>query len=285
MSVYRAGYTECTQQIYRSIMSMDGLDHTNKYKILSKISERLHPDERLMTPPPSPKSYCPKSTYPGGHTVPCIPPPSHFDRSPARPTFIDPTNTGHLPPKSGHLPPKNVHLPADIDCMKNLNKELRSPPYPLNNERLSPPNAEFRVSYSTRYEVLHKEQLVATSKLTRHSPYAKAMDAHLEKVAASLEEGSSSVWRPWWHSRLVLLFRKYSAQSKSFSQINACCWVMLSHADARTIYYTRAHAGTHEQNTWLNISLYILYIKMLCKIICIFENGVLAFENNIFFYY
>ena len=199
-------------------MSMEGIDHSHKYKILAKIAERLHPDERLMTPPPSPKSggYCPKSPYNPGHPVPCVPT-SHFEHSPTR-QYLD---TNPMIPKDCPIVPK------DIDNIQIGNQDVRLSPYHSNSEHGKLPNTEYRVPpppFSSRYDLARTEQF--DTKLTRHSPiyskvtdeysnvtdiYSKGTEGYSTDIKTENEmilgrpcggrgraEGdSSSVWRPW----------------------------------------------------------------------------------------
>ena len=62
MSLYRAGYRDSTKDIYQSIMSMDGIDHSIKCRILSDLANNARQQQRRVesskslssSPPPSP---------------------------------------------------------------------------------------------------------------------------------------------------------------------------------------------------------------------------------------
>lgn len=76
-SVYRAGYSECTKEMYQSIMTMEGIDHIMKCRILSNLAINCRPEEKIPSPPPSPTfsntSRSPIPSPTGGITSkPCI---------------------------------------------------------------------------------------------------------------------------------------------------------------------------------------------------------------------
>ena len=117
-----------------SIMQMEGLDHTHKHKILSSISQRVHPEDRHLSPPPSPNSAYyqkPGQGYPPNRMrrgPPPTPPHNpHFEGAlpPGHPAAPRQFNDGTLPPPSkckktlfsqpptGHrVPPTNMEVPS-----------------------------------------------------------------------------------------------------------------------------------------------------------------------------
>ena len=53
-TVYHAGYSECTKEMYQNIMTMDGLEHSTKCRILSDLGSSKRAEEKRFSPPPSP---------------------------------------------------------------------------------------------------------------------------------------------------------------------------------------------------------------------------------------
>ncbi|XP_066916657.1 transcription factor HES-2-like [Clytia hemisphaerica] len=98
-TAYRTGYQESTKNVYQSIMTMEGIDHNIKCRILSNLANSQRQDIK-HSPPPSP-TISEGSIPPSPPLTLYNPPSSHHYSTPSPPMntrLIHPSMAPTLPP-------------------------------------------------------------------------------------------------------------------------------------------------------------------------------------------